>query len=72
LARGHFERRSHRSDHLRLLARPAHGRGGGPEILLNPYADAVFAKGNVQVRIFHDVDVAVRHPESFAATDLTP
>ena len=37
------------------------------DILVNPYESAAYAKGNVQVRAMMTCDVAVRHPESFAA-----
>ena len=36
------------------------------DILVNPYADSVFAKGNVQIRAMMTCDVAVRHSASFA------
>ena len=35
------------------------------DILVNPYADSVYAKGNVQVRAMATMDVSVRHPASF-------
>lgn len=38
----------------------------GVDILLNPYETTAYAKGRVMVRAMKDVDVAVRHPESFA------
>lgn len=37
------------------------------EILVNPYESTAYSKGNVQVRGMLTCDVAVRHPESFAA-----
>ncbi len=37
----------------------------GADILVNPYADAVYTKGNVYIRAFVDADVLVRHPEGF-------
>lgn len=41
------------------------------DILVNPYADGPYQKGNVWVRAMMTVDIAVRHPESFAAiTDI--
>ena len=41
------------------------------DLLVNPYESTAYAKGNVQVRGMLTMDVAVRHPESFAAiTDL--
>lgn len=38
----------------------------GIDILLNPYETTAYAKGRVIVRAMKDVDVAVRHVESFA------
>ncbi len=37
------------------------------DILVNPYEATAYAKGNVQIRAMMTVDIAVRHPESFAA-----
>jgi HK97 family phage major capsid protein len=37
------------------------------DILVNPYESTAYAKGNVSVRAMMTVDVAVRHPQSFAA-----
>lgn len=45
------------------------GQWSGTDILVNPYGDAAYAKGRVQVRAMRDVDVAVRHVESFAISD---
>jgi len=39
----------------------------GTDILVNPYETTAYAKGRVIVRAMRDVDVAVRHAESFAA-----
>lgn len=36
------------------------------DLTSNPWADSVYRKGSVQIRIIADVDVAVRHPEGFA------
>lgn len=48
------------------------GYWSGVDILLNPYETTAYAKGRVLVRAMRDVDVAVRHPESFAfAGDIT-
>lgn len=47
------------------------GMWGGVEILPNPYASGSYEKGNVQYRIIQTMDVALRHPESFAFGDLT-
>ena len=41
------------------------GLWGGLELMVNPYALA--SSGGVKVHAFQDADVAVRHPESFAA-----
>lgn len=41
------------------------------DILVNPFESTAYAKGNVQIRAMMTVDIAVRHPESFAAiTDI--
>lgn len=41
------------------------------DILVNPYESTAYSKGNVQIRAMMTVDIAVRHPESFAAiTDI--
>jgi len=42
------------------------GMWGGIEILADPYGDN-FAKATVSIRAIQDLDVAVRHAESFAA-----
>lgn len=39
------------------------------DILVNPFESTAFSKGNVQVRGMLTMEVAVRHPESFAAID---
>ena len=44
------------------------GTWEGIEILVNPYAESSYLKGAVQVRAFATMDVAIRHPESFAIT----
>jgi HK97 family phage major capsid protein len=41
------------------------GEWGALDILVNPYAND--KTGAVRVRVLQDVDIAVRHPESFAA-----
>lgn len=47
------------------------GYWSGTDILVNPYETTAYAKGRVMVRAMRDVDVTVRHAESFAvATDL--
>ncbi|MDS9468702.1 phage major capsid protein [Paracoccus sp. MBLB3053] len=45
------------------------GRWSGLDLLVNPYGDTAYARGRVQVRAMQDVDVAVRHAESFAVAD---
>lgn len=40
----------------------------GVDILANPYETTAYAKGRVMIRAMKDVDVAVRHAESFSAT----
>lgn len=45
------------------------GYWSGVDILLNPYETTAYAKGRVLVRAMRDVDVQVRHPESFAFAD---
>jgi hypothetical protein len=48
------------------------GYWSGVDILINPYETTAYAKGRVLVRAMRDVDVQVRHPESFAfADDIT-
>lgn len=42
------------------------GYWSGTDILVNPYETTAYAKGRVMVRVMRDVDVAVRHAESFA------
>jgi HK97 family phage major capsid protein len=37
----------------------------GADILVNPYAETPFTKGNVLIRAFVDADVLIRHPEGF-------
>lgn len=37
------------------------------DILVNPFESTAYSKGNVQVRAMMTLDLAVRHPESFAA-----
>lgn len=45
------------------------GYWSGVDILLNPYETTAYAKGRVLVRAMRDVDVAVRHPQSFTFAD---
>lgn len=46
----------------------------GVDILVNPYSQDVASKGGVLIHAFLDVDIAVRHPESFSkiVDGLTP
>lgn len=39
------------------------------DLLVNPYAETAYSKGNVLVRAMSTVDVAVRHPEAFVVAD---
>lgn len=39
------------------------------DLLVNPYAETAYSKGNVLVRAMATVDVAVRHPEAFVVAD---
>mgnify|MGYP003377836995 CR=1 FL=1 len=39
------------------------------DILVNPYAETAYSKGNVLVRAMSTVDIAVRHPEAFVVAD---
>ena len=41
------------------------GLFGDVEVLVDPYSD--FAKGTTGVRILQSIDIAVAHPQSFAA-----
>jgi HK97 family phage major capsid protein len=45
------------------------GYWSGVDILVNPYESTAYARGRVLVRAMRDVDVAVRHGESFAFAD---
>lgn len=50
------------------------GYWSGTDILVNPFADEAYRRGRVYVRAMRDVDVGVRHGESFAVADdvVTP
>jgi len=39
------------------------------DILVNPYAESSYNKGNILVRAMSTVDIAVRHPEAFVVAD---
>lgn len=45
------------------------GRWSGIDLLLNPYESTAYAKGRVLVRAMQDIDIQVRHPESFSFAD---
>ena len=42
------------------------GTWSAVELLVNPYMESAFKKGNVAMRIVLTTDIAVRHPEAFA------
>lgn len=42
------------------------GTWSSVEVLINPYAESAYKKGNVLLRIILTMDVVVRHPEAFA------
>jgi len=48
------------------------GYWSGLDVLANPYESAAYHRGRVLLRAMRDVDVAVRHPESFAFADDMP
>jgi HK97 family phage major capsid protein len=39
------------------------------DILVNPFAETAYSKGNVLVRAMSTVDIALRHPEAFVVCD---
>lgn len=39
------------------------------DLLVNPYSETAYSKGNVLVRAMSTVDIAVRHPEAFVVAD---
>lgn len=39
------------------------------DILVNPFAETAYSKGNVLVRAMSTVDIGIRHPESFVVAD---
>jgi HK97 family phage major capsid protein len=41
----------------------------GADILVNPYADSAYSRGNVLIRAFVDADVLIRHPEGFCKAE---
>jgi len=42
------------------------GTWSAVEVLVNPYMESAYKKGNVALRIILTMDVAIRHPEAFA------
>lgn len=46
------------------------GYWSGVDILVNPYESTAYMRGRVLMRVMRDVDVAVRHGESFAYASL--
>lgn len=48
------------------------GYWSGTDILVNPYEGAAYSRGRVLVRAMRDVDVQVRHGESFSISDDMP
>jgi len=47
------------------------GYWSGVDILVNPYESAAYLRGRVLMRVMRDVDVAVRHGESFTYASMT-
>lgn len=45
------------------------GYWSGTDILVNPYESTAYSKGRVLMRVMRDLDVAIRHGESFAYAD---
>jgi HK97 family phage major capsid protein len=43
--------------------------GNEIDILVNPYAETAYSKGNIQIRAMTTCDIAVRHAESFVVAD---
>jgi HK97 family phage major capsid protein len=48
------------------------GYWSGVDILANPFGDTPYARGRVQIRAMRDVDIAVRHGQSFAKATTLP
>ena len=46
------------------------GTWSAVEVLVNPYMESAYKKGNVALRIILTMDVAIRHPESFATFEI--
>jgi len=46
------------------------GTWSAVEVLVNPYMESAYKKGNVALRIILTMDVAIRHPESFATFEV--
>ena len=47
------------------------GYWSGVDILVNPYEATAYMRGRVLMRVMRDVDVAVRHGESFAYASMS-
>lgn len=47
------------------------GYWSGVDILVNPYESTAYMRGRVLMRVMRDVDVAVRHGESFAYASMS-
>ena len=46
------------------------GTWSAVEVLLNPYMESAYKKGNVALRIILTMDVAIRHPQAFATFEV--
>lgn len=46
------------------------GTWSAVEVLVNPYMESSYKKGNIALRIILTMDVAIRHPESFATFEV--
>jgi HK97 family phage major capsid protein len=46
------------------------GNWSAIEVLINPYMESAYKKGNVALRIILTMDVAIRNPESFATFEV--
>ena len=46
------------------------GTWSAVEVLVNPYMESAYKKGNVALRIVLTMDVAIRHPEAFATFEV--
>ena len=46
------------------------GTWSAVELLVNPYMESSYKRGNVALRIVLTMDVAIRHPEAFATFEV--